>query len=413
RYKEEATATNMSGEGNWLNPLPHPYGPFAYRNDSPTKGLGGEPNPIQLASFEPYQAKPIEDSDLYDWEKETDKDFDWSMFDPANFVLKIRDWMGMGPNEKKAAAFMEEGYTIIRQNRDFKDISMNVKAAKLFEKAASRWPDSVLEEDALFLAGECYFFSEKYTYAEKNYAKLVSKHHGTKYMDKATQRLFKIGKYWEEKCDRGASFVNVNDKTRPTFDTFGAMKRAYETVYTYDPMGPYGDQALMSLAGAFMNRGVNEGDSQYAEAAILYASLPDINSRSHYIPQAKKLELLAKSMSYEGEKYDGTALDEATVLADHIQRTYGNTLGDEKEDILNLKDSLTTKRAERLWDAALYYEKKKMYSSARSYYEAIFTEYPTFPLYAQAEENYARIKDLEDADDKMKWLKKIIKPKDR
>ena len=406
QYIRESTAKNP--EKPWLDPLPHPLGPFAYRETSPTRGLGGESDQYQPIPFDPITKKPQEIVDLYDWEKDTEKNFDWSKLDPATFVTNIRDWMGMGPDERKAAEAMQSGYEIMRQNPDLKNKEQNLQAAKFFQKAAKRWPDSVLEEDALFLAGECHYFSDNYSGALKNYEKLVTKHRSTKYMDTSTMRLFRIGRYWEKRCDEGVHFANFRDKTRPTFDTFGHMKRAYEAIYTSDPTGPFGDKALMALAGANMNRGVNQGDSQFVEAAALYASLPDINARSEYIVQARKLELLARSKAYVGAEYDAKALDEATKLADQTLRQYGNELGNEKNNILDLKESLTLQKAERLYEAGVYYEKKKMYSSARYNYDRLLREYPTSAHYTEVERRYAKIQNLEDMDDHLKWLKNAM-----
>jgi TolA-binding protein len=408
QYEYVRESTRKNPEKPWLDPLPHPLGPFAYRESSTTRGLGGEIEDFQPIPFDPITKKPQEIVDLYDWEKDTDKNFDWSKLDPVTFATNIRDWMGMGPDERKAAEAMQSGYAIMRQNPDFKNTEKNMQAAKLFEKAAKRWPDSVLEEDALFLAAECCYFSDNYSGALKNYEKLVSKHRSTKCMDTSAMRLFRIGRYWEKRCDQGVHFANFRDKTRPTFDTFGHMKRAYEAIYTNDPTGPFGDKALMALAGANMNRGVNQGDSQFVEAATLYASLPDINARSEYIVQARKLELLARSKAYVGAEYDAKALEEASKLADQTLRQYGDELGGEKNNVLDIKESLTLQKAERLYEAGVYYEKKKMYSSARYNYERLLQEYPTSTHYTEVEKRYAKIQNLEDMDDHLKWLKNAL-----
>ena len=408
KYQQMLESAKKNPQKPWLDPLPHPLGPFAYRESSITRGLGGEESEYKPIPFDPITKKPKEVVDLYDWEKETDKNFDWSNFDPAKFTMKVREWMGMGPDERKAAEAMQQGYALMRQNRDFKNTEKNLQAAKLFEKAAKSWPDSVLEEDALFLAGECCYFSDNYGRASKNYQKLVTKHRSTKYMDTSTMRLFRIGRYWEKRCDQGVAFANFRDKTRPTFDTFGYMKRVYEAIYTSDPTGPFGDKALMALAGAHMNRGINQGDSQFVEAATLYASLPDINARSEYVIQARKLELLARSKAYVGAEYDAKSLEEASKLADQTLRQYGSELGEEKNNILDLKESITNQKAERLYEAGVYYERKKMYSSARFNYERLLKEYPTSPHYTEVEGRYAKIQNLEDMDDHLKWLKNAL-----
>lgn len=389
----------------WLNPLPHPYGLFSYREISPTMGLGGE---FDENMFDPITGKPQAEIELYEWEKSNDKSFDWTKFDPVNMVSNIRTWMGMGPDEKKAAALMESGYAIMRSNQDFKNKEKNIDAAKFFEKAAVRWPDSVLEEDALFLAGECYYFSDVYAPAMKNYSKLAMKHRSTKHMDTSMMRLFRIGRYWERCAEQGVSFVNFRDKTRPKVDTFGHMKKTYEAIFTCDPMGPFGDKAVMALAGAYMRKGQNQGDSQYVEAAALYAALPDINAKSEYLLEAKKFELYAKSMAYVGAEYDSKALDESLRLAESTIRQYGSELGEEKENILDLQEALTSQKADRLYQSGIFYEKKKMYSTARYHYERLMSDHPASPRYAEVQQRHAKIQNLEDMDDNIKWLRNAL-----
>ncbi|MGL6226008.1 MAG: tetratricopeptide repeat protein [Thermoguttaceae bacterium] len=406
QYRSLAETTKYDPNKPWLQPLPPQQGRFATREISELSGETAGFGP----GFEPISKIQNTKIELEDWEKEEDPKFDWGKFDPVNVATNIRNWMGMGPDERKAATYMEAGYAIIRANPDFSNVQKNIEAAKLFEKAAKRWPDSVLEEDALFLAAECYFFSDQYAHASKDYEKLVARHKGSKYMDTSVVRLFRIGRYWERLCDEGTSFVNVSDKKRPVFDTFGNMRKAYEAIYMNDPTGPMGDKAIMALAGAYMNRGRNPGDSQFAEAAMLYAALPDINARSEYIAQARKLELLARSMTYAGAHYDSKGLEEATALADQTLRQYGGELGAERENILDLKETLNNQKAERLWETGLYWEKKMAYSSACYYYRQLVQEYPSSIHVQAAEERLARLSRREDMDDHMKWLKSALIP---
>lgn len=411
QYRKLLENSNRNKEKPWLDPLPHPYGPFVYRLESPTRGLGGEVPEIQQTHFEPY-ARPIpkETIEFYDWEKEEEDRFDWSKFDPAKIATQIRDWMGLGPDEQRAAQYLREAYKLLGENNNFRNVEKTLQAAKYFEKAAARWPDSVLEEDALFHAAECYFFADRYPKAGRNYEKLITKHRSTKHMDVAVQRLFRIGRYWESLYDKGVSFVNTRDKTRPGTDTFGNMKKTYEAIFTNDPTGPFGDRALMALAGAYLRAGKNQGDSQFTEAATLYAALADINPRSEYLIQARKLELLARSKSYVGAEYDAKALEDASHLSDQIIRQHGEDLGEERRDIMDLRENISMQKAQRLWEAGQYYERKKMYSSARYSYEKLMQNHPSSPLSEQARQRHAKIIDLEDQDDNLKRLKSMFIP---
>lgn len=412
KYRQTLNEAKKNKEKPWLDPLPHPYGIFAYRLESPTRGLGGEaPNVVQ-AGFQAYEPKPKEEIEFYDWEKDEEQRFDWNTLDPVNFVKKIRDWMGMGPDEREAAKLMQAGYDLMRQNDNFRKTEKSLEAAKMFHKAGNKWPDSVLEEDALFLAAECYFFSDYYALAAKKYEKLVSKYRSTKYMDTATMRLFKIGDYWRDRYQAGVSFVNFRDKTRPRLDTFGEMRKAYEAVYINDPSGPHGDRAILNLAGVYMNLGQNPGDSYFSEAAELYAMLPVVCPRSEHLAHAQKLELLARSSTYSGRQYDGKTLEEASVLADKITRQYGDQLGEDRAAILEIRENILHQKAERLWEAGQYYETKRMaYSAARYNYNKLLAEYPNSPRRGEAQQRLQAIEGLQDVDSNLARLKATFTPK--
>ena len=44
------------------------------------------------------------------------------------------------------------------------------EGAEKYKVAYKRWPDSPLEEEALFMPAECYFFVDRYPQAEDTYA---------------------------------------------------------------------------------------------------------------------------------------------------------------------------------------------------------------------------------------------------
>ena len=65
---------------------------------------------------------------------------------PENIYKNVKKAAGYGPDEKIARAAMQEGKALFRDKK-YKE------AAAKFATAADRWPDSPLEEDALFLQG--------------------------------------------------------------------------------------------------------------------------------------------------------------------------------------------------------------------------------------------------------------------
>ncbi|MGL4944389.1 MAG: tetratricopeptide repeat protein [Thermoguttaceae bacterium] len=382
--------SNDPTKKSYLDPLGEWSGPFAKRHQR------DDTSPTLVAStdttsyVEPYQpTTPEGDVELFEWEKEDPKKFDWDVLDPVNFFKNVRDWAGMGPDEAKANALAVQGREILLTNPDLTDPKKCADAASKFEQAAKRWPDSLLAEEALFLAAECRFFADDYPKAMTNYQTLVSKYHHSKWVNTSVRRLFAIARYWERESLKTHSPVNLTDKSRPITDTFGNAKKAYEAIFINDPNGPISDDAVMALASAYLARGLKQGDSAFSQAAYYYAYLRENFPNSRHIPKATEMELLARINAYNGGDYDGKSLDEASSLASSAMR---NREGDSNvQELGAIKDSVTDKQAERDWVMAQYYEKKRFYGASRMYYNKILQNYPQTPYASKARDRIAAI----------------------
>ena len=410
RLAEIATAKNTSGGPKYLEPLTHWAGPFADREQK--KDV--EQDIIRQAAYVEVSQQRYDNFPVYDWEKEEKKGFDWSVLDPVNFFTKVRDWIGMGPDERKANAAMKKGRDILepyREPGDLKDKKIWAAAAKEFWNAARRWPDSVLEEDALHLAGECYYFAEDYPHALKCYEKLLVKYQHSKYLDADVRRVFSIARYWEQEARRGVSAVNMTEKSRPTFDTFGNGKKAYEAIFINDPNGPISDDAVMALASAYLARGRYQGDDNYDQAAYYFNYLRENFPLSKHMAKAHELELYARTNAYMGAEYNSKMLDEAGKLADVTLRQFGMKLGDDKEDIVALKEGVVVRQAEKEWVFGQHYDKKKYYGAARQYYEKLIDKYPQTEFAAKARQRLEEIEGLPPQPSQFELLEKIFLPR--
>ena len=107
------------------------------------------------------------------------------------FKLACLKLVRLEPNEEIAVALFEEGVQF------FEDGNYE-EAAKKLGMAGFRWPDTPLQEDALFLRAESYFFANRYSKAQRAYEKLLKKFESTRYMDRVSPRLFAIAQYWEK-----------------------------------------------------------------------------------------------------------------------------------------------------------------------------------------------------------------------
>jgi outer membrane protein assembly factor BamD (BamD/ComL family) len=255
------------------------------------------------------------------------------------------------------------------------------KAAEHFKAAASRMPDSPLEEDALFMQAECQFFDDDYPEAQKIYSQLLQKHDNTRYLDTVSKRLFAIGQYWDQLDQQEPSLAitpNIRDDTRPRFDTFGNAIKAFETIRMHDPIGPLADDAVMATANAYFRKG------RFAEAARHYDELRKEFSQSEHQAEAHVLGVQSKLRAYQGPAYDGTLVEEAGDIAERALTQLRHELGPEQDRLIDVRNQVIEQKAERDWTAAQYYDNKKQYGAAAQYYVAIIEEYPHTQFARQA-----------------------------
>ncbi|MEC9010519.1 MAG: hypothetical protein VX877_14740, partial [Planctomycetota bacterium] len=135
-------------------------------------------------------------------------------------------------------------------------------------------PRAAFREDTLFLLAESQFHLKKFSNADDSYTELLTDFPSTRHIDRASQRLFEIGRYWLDSQNfKAASEIrpanaivpagrsepgmtgywftrlplipNMTDGTRPLFDTGGRALRTLKTIWLNDPTGHLADDALM------------------------------------------------------------------------------------------------------------------------------------------------------------------------
>ncbi len=128
---------------------------------------------------------------------------------------------GYGPDREAAKALYQEAEDLFRkaseQQGDERTATFLAAAAK-FNQAAERLPDSALQQDALYMAGDSFFFADAYSQANEAYEKLVKAYPNNRYLDVVDQRRFTIAKYWIQRYDASPESwwaVNVSDRARP------------------------------------------------------------------------------------------------------------------------------------------------------------------------------------------------------
>lgn len=332
-----------------------------------------------------------------------DEGYSLSDFSPDNIGKTVKKMAGYGPNRQIAEALMREGEQFFREKN-------YTEAQKRFHSAASRWPDSPLEEDALFLKAECLFFSDQYPKAQDAYDETLKKHENSRHLDTICKRLFAIGQYWEqleEKTPHWPVTPNLTDKKRPWFDTFGNGLRAYESVRLHDPIGPLADDAVMATANAHFRWG------HWEKAAYNYDVLCKEYPKSDHQIKAHLLGMEAKKRVYQGQFYDATPLKDREALAEQTLLQFGPQLGQERRRVEETRREITEEWAAREWAMAEFYDKKECYRAARHYYQDLMKKYPQ-SQYAQRAA--ARLDEIRDKPDEppnnFRWLTDLFPEKE-
>jgi outer membrane protein assembly factor BamD (BamD/ComL family) len=367
---------------------------------SSAKSEGGPP-PMIPAELPAPPAGGVSIGDIKP-KAETKKGFELSDLAPENIWKNAKNATGYGPDEKIARAAMQEGKTLF-------DAKKYKEAAAKFATAADRWPDTPLEEDALFLKGESEYFSDQYPKAHDTYGGLMKKYSNTRHLDTVVAREFYLGRYWEQLYDKNPTWPvtpNVTDKGKPLFDTFGYAIQAYERVRLNDPTGPLADDSLLALANAYFRHG------QYENAAYNYDLLMKEYPNSEHQAKAHVLGLQAKMRIYQGTMYIGAPLNEAKKIADQTLTQYGGQLGEEKERVAKARAQIVEEQANREFVLAQYYENHKYYGAARMYYQGVIDEYPGTEKAKTAREQMEKIRSLPDTPpNHFSWLTGMFESK--
>ena len=99
-------------------------------------------------------------------------------FHPDTIYTQTKDAIGQGVNQQLAQQLFQDAESRFAaagspdagsSKRDY------LKAAKLYRKAIYRSSKSKLQEDAMFMVGESYFFADRYPQAVEAFAALVEK----------------------------------------------------------------------------------------------------------------------------------------------------------------------------------------------------------------------------------------------
>jgi outer membrane protein assembly factor BamD (BamD/ComL family) len=278
------------------------------------------------------------------------------------------------------------------------------EAAEKFAVAADRWPNSLLEEDALYMLGESYFFADRYAKSSDALNRLLKKYENSRHLDRAINRQFALARYWDEKGrDYAMLSPNFLDKTRPWFDTHGSGIKVYETIRLQDPTGPLADDAVMAQATAYFR------DDRHEDAAYQYEILRKDYPQSEHQQQAHLLGLQSYMNSYQGPQYDRTPLKKAETLVDSTLRNLSHQMPEEKPRLQQAQAAIRAQMAERDYDMGEYYRRLGYNRAARQHYAVVLRDFSDTKFATLAADKMKETESLPDSPpDHFPWLTKWL-----
>jgi len=242
-------------------------------------------------------------------------------------------------------------------------------------------PRAAFREDAIFLLAETRFQLKKYAPAQDSYTELLTDFPSTRHIDRCSERLFEIARYWLDtqsfeaaakirpagatvpapKPTRGTPqgwlarlpvVPNLTDNTQPVFDTRGRALQALKTVWLNDPTGHLADDALMLAAASHLEQGNSR------EADRILTNLRKLYPNSPYLEPAFLIGSHVRLMGYQGSHYDETPLDEAAQLKKSTLGLFPDIA--EKQRLQSELADIETARADREWQRVEFYRKKNL-----------------------------------------------------
>lgn len=287
-------------------------------------------------------------------------------------------------------------------------------------------PGAALREDALFLLAENQFQLKKFAPAQDNFTALMTEFPSTRHIDRATQRLFEIGRYWlDSQHFLAASTIrpagaivpaagsdpsttqgwlmtmpilpNVTDPTRPLFDTRGRALQALKSIWLNDPTGHLADDALMLTAAIHLEQ------KNRREADRILTNLRKLYPDSPYLEPAFLLGSHVRLLSYQGSEYDQTPLEESAQLKRSTLGLYPDIK--EKSRLESELQDIENARADREWQRVEFYRKKNLPNAMAIHLTQILAR---FPGTGHAKRAQAMLRQLGPGYASGKWLAREV-----
>lgn len=361
--------------------------PWSGKDDSDDRVRNDVAGPLERLAMAGQKTKPVTKEDRHD----------------AELVRTARDLIEEGQRSKSVAQY-EQAEAILAdvvKQRDPKKFSWK-KVFSLSSDDERPIYDPIRAEAAFYL-GESYLLQKEQRKARDYYKLIVKDYPSTPYVDRASRRLFEIAREWIGDQEFATSeevsqvnleepsrvtpatkspaphrwyHINVSDKSRPRFDTNGYAIDALRTIWTYDSTGPLADDALMLAATYYLR----EGD--YIESDRLFTLLREQFPKSTHLQSAFVIGSHVKLASYQGAAYEEEQLEQAKQLKESTLRLFPDA--PEADRIRRELKGIQEARAQRLWERAMFWNKKGKPDAVAVYCKRVIEEFPESKYAEQA-----------------------------
>jgi outer membrane protein assembly factor BamD (BamD/ComL family) len=333
----------------------------------------------------------------------------WSSLKPKNVSSNVKEALGYGPDEQLARQYYKEADALFEQASSATDderADLFVEAAAKYNAASTRWPDSMLQEDALYMEGESYFFADHYDDARKAFERLIKEYPNTRHVDRVAARRFDIAKYWlalHEENPRFFLLPNYRDEQLPRTDTFGNAVRVYDKIRLDDPTGRLSDDATMAAGTAHFAAG------KYRQADRFFADLRRTYPESEHQFEAALLSVKTKLELYQGTDYDSAPLEEGQALIELMFEQWPQESGEHREYLEQAYKDIRLKLALREWETAKFFDGRSEYGGARFYYTRVVQNFADTNLAGEAQTRLAEIAEYPDKPESpAQWLVDLV-----
>lgn len=235
-------------------------------------------------------------------------------------------------------------------------------AANEFQNIVDEYPDSELAEPAQFNAGHAYYLAREYKKAFQALDKLLGKFPGTRRRGEVLEKTYRIASTQMEESPRKAISM-------------------FEKIIERNPLGPLAVDAQIKIAECH-NRLM-----EYDEAVATYEKIIENYPHSEWVPYAQfQIPSCKFASTYYQDRNVGLLVQTREGYEEYLATNPGGPMVEESKKKL---DEIRLLEAERTFNIAEFYYRRKESTSAAIYYKMVVQDYPGTIWAVKAEKTLA------------------------